>query len=135
MKRVIALLLLLATAFSLVSCTGMRREPAAYKAAIERIYGELFEVVLYEDIMDRQALGGSFGINGVVIDTVLVIRYEGEVSGYVFYFKASNNATDAVQKIRRALIMSPLEDTCVVKRRGTVVFMGDKNLWRCIKWV
>ena len=135
MKRVIALLLLLATAFSLVSCTGMRREPAAYKAAIERMYGELFEVVLYEDISDRQALGSAFGINGVVIDTVLVISYEDEVSGYIFYFKASNNAKDAVRKFKTALIMSSLRNTCVVKKRGTVVFMGDRNLWHYIKWV
>ncbi len=135
MKRVIALLLLLTTTFSLVSCTGMRREPAAYKAAIERKYGEQLEVVLYEDISYRQGWGSKFGINGVVIDTILIISYEGEVSGYVVYFKASNNAKDAVQKFRRALIMSSLEDTCVVKKRGTVVFMGDKKLWRYIKWV
>ena len=133
MKKIIAVLLVVAALFAFVSCSGgLTSSPTDLAKSLADKHGEDLIIAIAYDEQSINSLVSEFSteIEGVYAVTAL---YEAETfkTGYVMYFASATNAKDAEGIFEEYLAQLP-ESTetegIKLKRSGAVLFFGYEEI-------
>ena len=138
MKKIIALLLLVASLFALTSCFGLATGPMSLGKKLDDIYGDDASIYIFLSHEDIKYFFEDLEISDNGVYAIMEIDTYGDAygdeEGYIFYCENSSQAKKIENEFIDYIKDNDLDDEgFTVSRTHTAVFIGSEAILRKIK--